>query len=175
MDIVLGALWLSLASSTNLWQGNTIVETADKADRHAVVDINGDGRLDIVVGYESVSKPGKIAWYEALDDDASTWKEHIVGRLTGPMSLGVADIDNDDDPDVVVGEHNLKYPGRARLVWFENTDALGTRWSPRLIHIGDEHHDGALTVDIDGDGDMDVVSIGWSHNRVAIYENRISE
>ena len=30
---------------------------------------------------------------------------------------------------------------------------------------------GALTVDIDGDGDFDIVSIGWGHNRVAIYEN----
>lgn len=170
-DIVVGKRWLMHADTTNTWRANTIVKSDEEADRHIVADINGDGRQDVVIGYESISKPGKVAWYEALDDDALTWREHIIGRLTGPMSLGVADIDNDDDPDVVVGEHNLEYPQRARLVWFENKNAAGTRWSPRLIHRGDEHHDGALTVDIDGDGDIDIVSIGWGHNRVAIYEN----
>jgi hypothetical protein len=27
-------------------------------------------------------------------------------------------------------------------------------------------------VDIDGDGDMDIVSIGWGHPNVLLYENR---
>ena len=42
---------------------------------------------------------------------------------------------------------------------------------PRFIHKGDEHHDGALVVDLDGDGDQDVVSIGWGHHKVIVYEN----
>jgi hypothetical protein len=27
-------------------------------------------------------------------------------------------------------------------------------------------------VDIDKDGDLDIISIGWSHNRVLLYENK---
>lgn len=174
-DIVLGKQWLSRASTSPVWQSSLITEAPGEADRHTVVDINGDGRLDIVVGYESVNKPGKIAWYEARDAAASQWEEHIIGQLTGPMSLGVADIDNDDDPDIVIGEHNLQHPERARLVWFENKGLGDNAWEPHLIYSGDEHHDGALTVDIDGDSDVDVVSIGWSHGRVVIYENQLSE
>jgi len=30
-------------------------------------------------------------------------------------------------------------------------------------------------VDIDGDGDLDIISIGWSHDRVLLYENRAVE
>jgi hypothetical protein len=40
-----------------------------------------------------------------------------------------------------------------------------------VVFTGDEHHDGALLVDIDRDGDLDIISIGWSHNRVILYEN----
>ena len=40
-----------------------------------------------------------------------------------------------------------------------------------MIGRGDEHHDGAVPVDIDGDGDTDVVSIGWTHSDVLVYEN----
>lgn len=32
--------------------------------------------------------------------------------------------------------------------------------SSHIVHIGDEHHDGAQLVDIDSDGDLDVISIG---------------
>jgi hypothetical protein len=57
------------------------------------------------------------------------------------------------------------------LMWFENSSGDATKWKYHLIHTGDEHHDGAHVVDIDNDGDMDVVSIGWGHDRVIVYEN----
>jgi len=37
---------------------------------------------------------------------------------------------------------------------------------------GDEHHDGAVVVDIDGDEDNDIISIGWGHDQVILYENK---
>jgi hypothetical protein len=40
------------------------------------------------------------------------------------------------------------------------------------VSTGDEHHDGAVLVDIDGDGDLDIISIGWAHGRVLLYENK---
>jgi hypothetical protein len=88
------------------------------------------------------------------------------------MSLDVRDMDGDGDTDVIVGEHNYKEPHTARLLLFENVDGKGRSWSQHLVYTGDEHHDGAQVVDIDGDGDLDVVSIGWSHGRVVLYENR---
>ncbi len=49
---------------------------------------------------------------------------------------------------------------------------VGGTWLKRQIDAGEEHHDGALTVDIDDDGDMDIISQGWMHLRTLIYENR---
>ena len=168
LDVVLGTVLL-FGQDSGDWQEVWIDEEGLKPDRHVVSDLNSDGLPDIVVGFEAVSETGDLVWYQQLSQKGS-WEKHLIARLTGPMSLGVADMDDDGDPDVVVGEHDLRNPERARLLWFENRNN-GELWLPRLIHQGDEHHDGALVVDLDGDGDQDVVSIGWGHQKVIVYES----
>ncbi len=81
-------------------------------------------------------------------------------------------MDRDGDLDVIVGEHNYRDPATARLLVFENLDGQGSRWREHVLHTGDEHHDGAVVVDIDNDGDLDIISVGWSHSNVLLYENR---
>jgi hypothetical protein len=172
-DMVTGTRWLRGAADGS-WTPHTLFKTTALPDRHQVADMNGDGRLDVVVGYEAVSRPGWVAWYEQGADATQPWREHRIAQVIGPMSLSVADMDGDGDLDVVVGEHNLKHPQTARLIWFENRGESATRWAPHVVYTGDEHHDGALVVDIDGDGDLDVVSIGWGHDSLMLYENRAS-
>ena len=89
-------------------------------------------------------------------------------------SLAV-DLDGDTDTDLVVGEHNLARPDAARLLLYENVDGAGMHWRRSVLAVGDEHHNGALAVDLDLDGDIDIVSIGWGHSNVLVYENRESE
>jgi hypothetical protein len=69
---------------------------------------------------------------------------------------------------------NLKNPDRANLFIFLNEDTKGIPWKKQLVFTGDEHHDGAHVVDIDNDGDKDILSIGWGHNKVLLYENKCS-
>lgn len=88
-----------------------------------------------------------------------------------PRRLDVTDFDGDGDLDIVVGEHYLKNPETARLILFEDVDGRGSNWREHMLHIGDEHHDGAIAVDIDGDRDLDVVSIGWGQRTVLLFEN----
>jgi hypothetical protein len=87
------------------------------------------------------------------------------------MSLDVGDVDRDGDIDVVAGEHNRTNAETSRAFIFENEDGLGRTWARHLVYAGDEHHDGTQLVDIDGDGDLDIVSIGWDNPRVLLYEN----
>ncbi len=169
-DLLLGTQWLRNAGGT--WQAYTLHATDEPPDRNILADINGDGRLDAVVGYEAISAPGKLAWYEPGADPTAPWTEHVIDTLIGPMSLDVADMNGNGFLDVVVGEHNLADPASARLLIYENVDGTGTEWRQHLVFMGDEHHDGAIVVDIDGDGDYDIISIGWSHNRVLLYENK---
>ena len=170
LDILLGSK--RLRNDGNSWQLFDVFETSENPDRNRLADINGDGRVDAVVGFEAISKPGKLAWYEHRGDATSLWKEHHIAELVGPMSLDVADMDGDGDFDVIAGEHNLESPAKARLLIFENRDGEGAEWLEHTIYTGDEHHDGAQVVDIDGDGDLDIISIGWGHDNVVLYENK---
>jgi hypothetical protein len=126
-----------------------------------------------VVGYEAINIPGKLAWYEQPATATHAWAEHVISpNVVGPMSVDVADMDLDGDFDVIVGEHNAANIASARLLIFENLDGRGTSWKRHTVYTGDEHHDGARVADMDGDGDPDVISIGWAHGRVLYYENK---
>jgi hypothetical protein len=170
LDLLLGTKWLRNDGAS--WTVYTLNGTGGDPDRNRLADVNGDGRLDAVVGFEAISTPGKLAWYEQGSSATSAWTEHVIANVVGPMSLDVADMDGDGDLDVVVGEHNLSNPSSAKLYVFENSDGQGTSWTGHVVYTGDEHHDGAQVVDIDGDGDIDIISIGWGHDRVMLYENR---
>jgi chitodextrinase len=169
LDLLLGTQWMRNGGGT--WNLQTLNPSAGLPDRNRLVDVNGDGRLDAVVGFEGVSTTAKLVWYEQPVSPTGTWTEHLIANLIGPMSVDVADLDHDGDVDVVVGEHNLANPASARLIIFENLDGVGGSWQPHVVYTGDEHHDGAQLVDIDGDGDLDIISIGWGHSQVLLYEN----
>ncbi|MGH9837449.1 MAG: FG-GAP repeat domain-containing protein [Blastocatellia bacterium] len=172
LDLLLGTKWLRSDPKSRTWTSHTINPTAGDPDRNRLVDLNGDGRLDAVVGFEAINKPGKLAWYEQPPNATDTWTEHVIGMPVGPMSVDAADMDRDGDLDIIVGEHNYKEPATARTLIFENVDGKGSQWKEHVVSTGDEHHDGAIVVDIDGDGDLDIISIGWSHKNVLLYENQ---
>jgi regulation of enolase protein 1 (concanavalin A-like superfamily) len=171
-DLLLGTKWLR--NDGDDWTPFTLFESAEEPDRNELADIDGDGRLDAVVGFEVSSPPGKLAWYRQPADPTRPWEEQVIAHVTNPLSVGATDMDGDGDVDVVVGEHDLANPADSHLYLFENRDA-GMHWVRHTIGVGDEHHDGAHLVDIDGDGDTDVVSIGWTHQRVLLYENLANE
>lgn len=176
LDLLLGTIWLQNQGAS--WNTHTLHDTSGAPDgerdpdRNRLADINGDGRLDAVVGFEAINIPGKLAWYEQGPNATSPWSEHVIASVVGPMSLDVVDMDQDGDPDIIVGEHNLADPASAELSVFENVDGQGTQWTEYVVYTGDEHHDGAQVVDIDGDGNLDIISIGWGHDNVLLYENK---
>jgi hypothetical protein len=166
LDVLLGTLWLR--NDQTSWQPVSLTSSKGPPDRNRLADMDGDGRLDAVVGYEI----NKLAWYRQEVSAEKEWTEHIIFEdIVRPMSIGVADMDGDLDLDIVAGEHNLDDVKASRLMVFENADGRGNCWIKHLVYEGDEHHDGAVLSDLDGDGDMDIVSIGWSHDSVLVYEN----
>lgn len=164
LDLVLGTKWLRNGGGS--WTPMDIAGTGEAPDRNRVADLNGDGRPDIVVGFEAISSPGRLVWYE--NAGGGRFREHEIATIIGPMSLDVADLNGDGRPDVVAGEHNLRDPGRAKAYIFENRDR-GRSWQRHLVSQGDEHHDGTQVIDLGG-GRLGIVSIGWGHNRLLLYE-----
>lgn len=130
------------------------------ADRIRAADIDGDGKTDVVVTEERV--PGaepdaSLYWFRQPEDPMSgQWPRHRLLTEYSLNSLDAADIDGDGDADLVIGEHKGPY---LRLQLLEN-DGRG-RFLIREIDRGKESHLGALTADLDADGDLDIVSLAW--------------
>jgi hypothetical protein len=169
LDLLLGDLWLRNDGDT--WPTFRLGKiTNGEPDRVDLADINGNGRLDAVVALE---KGTDIWWFEAPADPTETWKQHRLGVIAGQgFSMDTEDFDGDGDPDVVIGEHRGKTENR--VVLFQNTGA-GSSWTQYIVDKDSksviDHHDGTVATDMDCDGDLDIISIGWYNPKVWLYEN----
>ena len=130
-------------------------------------DLDNDGDRDL---FGAGQGSGMIAWWE--NDGSQGWTKHFIDdRFQRHCSVDCGDFDEDGDLDIVVGEHNLKFPELARVFVFYNNLADKKQWDVKVVYVGDEHHNGVQLLDYDNDGDLDIVSIGWSHDAINLYEN----
>ncbi len=172
MDILLGTKWLR--NDAGVWTEFTLGTISDLGsgtpDRNDLADINGDGRLDAVLAQENDTE---IMWFEAPEDPTLPWTRHIIADVSGQgFSMDVTDIDNDGDNDVIIGEHRAT-PNN-KVIIFSNSDN-GATWVSQIIDNSPsnviDHHDGTQAVDLDLDGDLDIISIGWYNPKLWIFEN----
>ena len=122
-----------------------------------VADLDGEGDLDVVIGVEFGQR---LVWGESTDA-GQTWTERVIATDFDYFSVDAADIDRDGDVDVVGGAHQ----GNGEVFIYEN-NGQGVSWTTHVVDPGDsnqiDHHDGTQLVDMDLDGDLDIISIGWS-------------
>lgn len=177
LDLFLGTRWLENPS----WTAHTIGKVDDLTkvggtptpDRNELADMDGDGDLDAVVALENGRE---ILWFENPRrrlPPTQAWPRHVLGVSAGQgFSMDVADLDRDGDPDVVVGEHRGAIDNRVLL--FRNDGALKP-FTMSVIDTGPattiDHHDGTRLHDMDGDGDLDLFSVGWTHPKLWMWTN----
>ena len=134
-----------------------------------VLDINGDRRNDVLT--TSAHSYG-ICWFEQRAD--GTWQQHVIDHSWSHAHASVlADINGDGRPDLVTGKRfqsrNQPAPGDADplgIYWYEFTHGAknAVTWTRHTIDYGSKAGGGVQMAvrDIDGDGDMDVLSGGKS-------------
>jgi hypothetical protein len=130
------------------------------ADKFIGADVNGDGLKDMVVTeerYPGLEPDASMYWFEAPEDPRSpNWQRHLIVTQYSMNNLDVADMDRDGDMDLVTCEH--KGPKEQLQIW-ENDGKAGFRM--HLLDAGKESHLGSILKDMDGDGDLDIISIAW--------------
>ncbi len=170
-DLLLGTWWLEQTGSE--WVAHRLGEVAiegSEPDRNRLADVDGDGRLDALVGLELGTD---VYWFRPAADPITPWERINIAVVEGMgFSMDVADFDLDMDTDIVIGEHRGAENNRVLIL--ENQGKNGA-W--KMTEIDNQpkdiidHHDGAIAVDLDGDGDMDIISIGWYNPKLWIFEN----
>lgn len=137
---------------------------ADGAASVFAADVDGDGDLDVL---SASVHDGKVAWYPNLDGQGGIWEERVISLAPhGARSVFAADLDGDGDPDVLTASWRSN-----EISWYENLDGLGGFGPRRVVTSLASAAAAVLAADVDGDGDLDVLSASVFDDEVAWYEN----
>ncbi len=126
----------------------------DHAEGVTTLDMNGDGRPDILSG---------AYWYENPGPQGGEWKRHQY-REAGTLNEFVSDcgewtidVNHDGAPDVVTAGWMLN-----GIWWYENPRQLGAEWKKHFI--ADSYDtEGGWEADINGDGKPDLIFSHYGH------------
>ena len=143
---------------------NLVTNVVDGVIAAVAFDIDGDGDLDVV---SNSSEGDIISWFENTDGLGTFGTEQVITNTCDrPFDVTAADLDNDGDLDVIAAIFLDD-----KISWFENTDGNGTFSSENIISTTASEAIFVSTADIDGDGNLDILSASYGDNTVEWYQN----
>lgn len=130
------------------------------------VDIDSDGDLDVLsASYAS----DMIGWHENIDGTGVFGDLQVISsNANAARYVYGADIDGDGDIDVLSASE-----GDNKIAWYENMDGKGDFSAEKIISTTTYNPREVYAADIDGDGDMDIVSASYGnlYGIIVWYEN----
>jgi len=146
-----------------------------------VEDVNGDGLPDLVT---SMAHDYGIFWYEQKKspDGSRSWVKHVIDNAWSQAhAMTLVDLRHDGKTDLVTGKRYYAHehdPGANEplgVYWYEAVQSGGRlQWIRHIIDYSSRAGGGMQipVVDIDGDGDLDIVVAGKSG--LFLFENLTS-
>ena len=165
-DIVVGGAWMENPGgdvAVAAWPKRTFTTGWNSYAAVEAIDVDGDGRRDIVLSVSEAS--GKLSWFKApADPRTGPWVEQVIAPLLDSVhSFAVVDVDRDGLPDVVASE----FRGAGRLIAYLRR---GTGWEPNELGADSLHN--LRAGDLGNDGDIDFLGAApFGVVPVIVYEN----
>jgi FG-GAP-like repeat/Secretion system C-terminal sorting domain len=127
-------------------------------------DVDGDGDMDVL----GAGGSDGVAWWENVDGSGLIWSEHTVdSEFSGARCVYATDVDGDGDIDVLGAGGTT--PGE--FTWWENVSGDGLEWLEHNIADEIETPISVYAVDVDGDGDCDVLGASMWSDTISWWEN----
>lgn len=171
----LDVLSVSRAENMIAWQENLgdaeafgerrlITDQAVGANDLVTADLDGDGDSDVLY---AASSSNSFGWHENLGSGNFGDAQLISSEAVTASSVTAADLDDDGDLDVLTASI-----GDDTIGWFENLDGAGSFGSRHVITAQASHARTAYAADLDGDGDLDVLTASARDDIIAWHENQ---
>lgn len=138
-----------------------VANDADGVLDIVLADINNDTYPDLIT---VTNADDRTSWYQNNGDGTFAEERVEIGATDGPSTVVLTDLDADNDLDVIVNSINEDYIG-----WFENIDEADSFSGINYLTTNVNDPYGVISVDIDSDGDMDIVSASSMDNKIAMY------
>jgi hypothetical protein len=164
------------SAQTTFGPQDTLTTNAQNARSVYATDLDGDGDADVL----SASYDDKIAWYE--NQGGSFGPQQLIStNANEAISVYATDLDGDGDKDVLSASKEDD-----KIAWYENQGG-GSFGSQQVINTAAQDTDGdgffeidgnanyatsVYATDLDGDGDVDVLSASQYDDKIAWYENQ---
>jgi uncharacterized repeat protein (TIGR01451 family) len=124
-------------------------------------DLDGDNDIDILA-----SGLNSIVWYRNMDGQGMFEEVQVISISASCNSVYSIDIDGDGDIDILAALRGI-----GEIVWYENLDGLGNFGLKQIISTVAAGARSVYSEDVDGDGDMDVISASYTDDKIAWYSN----
>ena len=126
-------------------------------------DLDNDGDMDLL---SASFNDELIAWYENDGQATAGFLRRVVSNsASGASSVVSADLDQDGDLDLL---SSSAYDNK--ISWYENVGSTPPAFFERTITRAARYATDVATGDIDGDGDLDVLSANYAGNSIGWYE-----
>jgi hypothetical protein len=143
---------------------HTISTTANGTQSVYAVDVNGDGRVDVLSANPSANE---IVWYMNGGGVPVVWTSYVVSvTAVSARSVYAADVDGDGLVDVLSAS-SLD----GKIAWYKNGGGSPVVWTPYTITTTALGAYSVFGTDVDGDGRLDVLSASSADDRIVWYKN----
>ena len=138
-----------------------VMGTAHLEAGGVLVDVNGNGRPDVVAGCPKDAPAGYtntgLFWFECPENPKEKWRAHVItDRFMKYHDQDVGDVDGDGEPEIVFASQ-----GAAVVGYFDiPADPGSSPWPEECCHIISDGLalEGVKAVDLDGDGRVEVIA-----------------